>query len=168
MNTLYWLLSSSSISRLHTKQLSFLVTVFSDRHSFVPVFTYTTSQVHSMCTINNQILFTEMYCYLAVNFVTLNTQPARYCEWSQVQENKNKVSYHRYKYFPSLAAVSNNYTLLHIKSRFHWISWRVEPLLCNDREMGGYMRPISGQRLGKHIPVVRQQILNSGTVGIQQ
>jgi hypothetical protein len=28
---------------------------------------------------------------------------------------------------------------------------RVEPLLCNDREMGGYTRAVSGQRLGKHV-----------------
>jgi hypothetical protein len=27
-----------------------------------------------------------------------------------------------------------------------------EPLLCNDREMGGYTRALSGQRLGKHVP----------------
>jgi hypothetical protein len=29
---------------------------------------------------------------------------------------------------------------------------RVEPLLCNDSEMGGYARVVSGQRLGKHVP----------------
>jgi hypothetical protein len=29
---------------------------------------------------------------------------------------------------------------------------RVEPLLCNDIEMGGYTRTVSGQRLGKHVP----------------
>jgi hypothetical protein len=28
---------------------------------------------------------------------------------------------------------------------------RVEPLLCNDREMGGYTRAVSGQRLSKHV-----------------
>jgi hypothetical protein len=27
----------------------------------------------------------------------------------------------------------------------------VEPLLCNDREMGGYTRAVSGQRLGNHV-----------------
>jgi hypothetical protein len=32
--------------------------------------------------------------------------------------------------------------------------------------MGGYTRDVSGQRLGKHIPVARQQILNNGTVGL--
>jgi hypothetical protein len=30
--------------------------------------------------------------------------------------------------------------------------WRVEPLLCNDREMGGYTSAVSGQRLSKHVP----------------
>jgi hypothetical protein len=25
-------------------------------------------------------------------------------------------------------------------------------LLCNDREIDGYIRPVSGQRLGKHVP----------------
>jgi hypothetical protein len=29
---------------------------------------------------------------------------------------------------------------------------RVELLLCNDPEMGGYTRVVSGQRLGKHVP----------------
>jgi hypothetical protein len=29
--------------------------------------------------------------------------------------------------------------------------WRVEPLLCNDREMGGYTRTFSGQRFRKHV-----------------
>jgi hypothetical protein len=28
----------------------------------------------------------------------------------------------------------------------------VEPLLCHDREMGGYTRDVSGQQLGKHVP----------------
>jgi hypothetical protein len=45
---------------------------------------------------------------------------------------------------------------------------RVEPLVCNDREMGGYTRAFFGQRLGKQIPVARQQILNNATVGLQQ
>jgi hypothetical protein len=31
----------------------------------------------------------------------------------------------------------------------------VEPLLCNDREMGGYTRAVSGQQLDKHVPVAR-------------
>jgi hypothetical protein len=31
--------------------------------------------------------------------------------------------------------------------------------------MGGYTRAISVKRLGKHVPVVRQQILNNATVG---
>jgi hypothetical protein len=32
-----------------------------------------------------------------------------------------------------------------------FVSWRVEPLLCNDREMGGYTKPFLGKRLGKHV-----------------
>jgi hypothetical protein len=32
------------------------------------------------------------------------------------------------------------------------ILYRVEPLLCDDREMGGYIRAVLGQRLGKHVP----------------
>jgi hypothetical protein len=43
---------------------------------------------------------------------------------------------------------------------------RVEPLLCNDREMDGYTRPVSGQRLGKHVPTARKQILNNAIVGL--
>jgi hypothetical protein len=39
----------------------------------------------------------------------------------------------------------------------------VEPLLCNDRKMGRYTIPVSRQRLGKHVPVARQQILNNAT-----
>jgi hypothetical protein len=46
--------------------------------------------------------------------------------------------------------------------------WRVEPLLCNDREISEYTRPISGQRVGKHVPIARQQILNNATAGLQQ
>jgi hypothetical protein len=34
--------------------------------------------------------------------------------------------------------------------------------------MGGYTRAVSGQRLGKHVPFARQQILNNATVGLQQ
>jgi hypothetical protein len=34
----------------------------------------------------------------------------------------------------------------------HFILWRLEPLLCNDREMGGYIRAVSGPRLDKHVP----------------
>jgi hypothetical protein len=34
--------------------------------------------------------------------------------------------------------------------------------------MGGYTRANSGQRLSKHVPIVRQQILNNATVGLQQ
>jgi hypothetical protein len=41
----------------------------------------------------------------------------------------------------------------------------MDPLLCNDREMGGYTRAVSGQQLGKHVVVGRQQILNNATVG---
>jgi hypothetical protein len=33
--------------------------------------------------------------------------------------------------------------------------------------MAGYTRTVSGQRLGKHVPVARQQILNIATVGLQ-
>jgi hypothetical protein len=36
------------------------------------------------------------------------------------------------------------------------------PSLSNDRMIGGYTRPISGQRLGKHVLVAKQQILNNG------
>jgi hypothetical protein len=42
------------------------------------------------------------------------------------------------------------------------------PLLWNGCEMGGYTRPVSGQRLGEHIAVDRQQILNNATVGLQE
>jgi hypothetical protein len=35
-------------------------------------------------------------------------------------------------------------------------------------QMGGYTRTDSGQRLAKHVPVARQQILNNATVGLQQ
>jgi hypothetical protein len=34
--------------------------------------------------------------------------------------------------------------------------------------MSGYNRDVSGQRLGKHIPVARQQILNNITIVLQQ
>jgi hypothetical protein len=34
--------------------------------------------------------------------------------------------------------------------------------------MGGYTRDASGQRLGKHVPVARHQVLNNATVGLQQ
>jgi hypothetical protein len=33
--------------------------------------------------------------------------------------------------------------------------------------MGSYTRAVSGQRLGKYVPVVRQ-IFNNATVGLQQ
>jgi hypothetical protein len=33
--------------------------------------------------------------------------------------------------------------------------------------MGVYTRAVSGQRLGKHVPVARQQTLNNATVGLQ-
>jgi hypothetical protein len=39
--------------------------------------------------------------------------------------------------------------------------WRVEPLLCNDREMGGYTRPVSGQRLSKHVPAATDTNANN-------
>jgi hypothetical protein len=39
---------------------------------------------------------------------------------------------------------------------------RVQPLLCNEREMGGYTRAVSGQRLGKHVPSARHEY-NNGT-----
>jgi hypothetical protein len=34
--------------------------------------------------------------------------------------------------------------------------------------MGGYTTAVSGQWLGKHVPVARQQILNNATVRLQQ
>jgi hypothetical protein len=34
--------------------------------------------------------------------------------------------------------------------------------------MGGYTRAVSGQRLPKHVPAARRQILNNTTVGLQQ
>jgi hypothetical protein len=34
--------------------------------------------------------------------------------------------------------------------------------------MGGYKRAVSGQRLGKHVPTARQQILNNATVVLQK
>jgi hypothetical protein len=39
--------------------------------------------------------------------------------------------------------------------------WHVEPLKCDGREMGGYTKPVSGQRLDKNVPAVRQKILNN-------
>jgi hypothetical protein len=48
------------------------------------------------------------------------------------------------------------------------ILWLVDPLLCDDREIGKYTRSVSGQRLSKHVPVAKQQILNNATVGLQQ
>jgi hypothetical protein len=41
---------------------------------------------------------------------------------------------------------------------------RVEPLLRDDREMGGYTRIVSGQRLGKHVPrlLIMQLLDNYG------
>jgi hypothetical protein len=35
--------------------------------------------------------------------------------------------------------------------RFALILQRVESLLCDDREIGKYTRPVSRQRLGKHV-----------------
>jgi hypothetical protein len=34
--------------------------------------------------------------------------------------------------------------------------------------MGGCARAVSGQRLGKHVPVARQHIFNNGKVSLQQ
>jgi hypothetical protein len=31
------------------------------------------------------------------------------------------------------------------------ILWSVQPLLCKNRQMGGYSKAVSGQRLGKHV-----------------
>jgi hypothetical protein len=45
------------------------------------------------------------------------------------------------------------------------ILWRIDSLLSNDHEMGGYTRAVSGKRLGKHVPVARQQIINNAAVG---
>jgi hypothetical protein len=33
--------------------------------------------------------------------------------------------------------------------------------------MGGYSKVVSGQLLGKHVPVAKQQILNNATIGLQ-
>jgi hypothetical protein len=35
---------------------------------------------------------------------------------------------------------------------------RVEPLLCNDLEIGGYTRAISGRRLGKYVPAATEEL----------
>jgi hypothetical protein len=40
--------------------------------------------------------------------------------------------------------------------------------VLNDHELGGYTRAATGQRLYKHVPVDRYQILNNATVGIEQ
>jgi hypothetical protein len=40
----------------------------------------------------------------------------------------------------------------------------VEPLLCNDREMGPYTRVISGQRLGKRVPTAKDKHATEGHV----
>jgi hypothetical protein len=37
-------------------------------------------------------------------------------------------------------------------SPFPSVLYREEPFLCNDREMRGYTRAVSGQRLGKQYP----------------
>jgi hypothetical protein len=34
--------------------------------------------------------------------------------------------------------------------------------------MSGYTRHVSGQRLGKQVPIARRQILNTATAGLQQ
>jgi hypothetical protein len=34
------------------------------------------------------------------------------------------------------------------------ILWRVEPLLCNDREISKYTKAVCRQRFGKHVPAV--------------
>jgi hypothetical protein len=34
--------------------------------------------------------------------------------------------------------------------------------------MGGYTSAVSGQRLRKHVPIAKKQILNNATVGVQQ
>jgi hypothetical protein len=34
---------------------------------------------------------------------------------------------------------------------------RIEPLLCNDRETGGYISAVSGQRLSKHVPAAKNR-----------
>jgi hypothetical protein len=36
---------------------------------------------------------------------------------------------------------------------------RLELLLCNEREMGGYTRAISRQQLGKHVPMLGTRFL---------
>jgi hypothetical protein len=54
------------------------------------------------------------------------------------------------------------------KYGFVIILWRIDPLLCNERNMGGYTRVVSGQRLGKHFPIATQYIFINATVGLQQ
>jgi hypothetical protein len=39
-------------------------------------------------------------------------------------------------------------------------------MLCDDGEIGEHTRDFSWQRLDKHIPVARQQILNNKRVGL--
>jgi hypothetical protein len=39
---------------------------------------------------------------------------------------------------------------------------RVEPLLCDDREVGEYTRAVSGQRLGKHVPAATNRRATTG------
>jgi hypothetical protein len=54
-----------------------------------------------------------------------------------------------YCFSPKLSRVNLVHTQL--KCIFN-ILQHVEPLLCNDLEMGGYTRAVSGQRLRKHVP----------------
>jgi hypothetical protein len=42
------------------------------------------------------------------------------------------------------------------KTQLSGVLLPVELLLCNDSEMGGYTRAVSGRRIGKHVPVARQ------------
>jgi hypothetical protein len=51
--------------------------------------------------------------------------------------------------------VRNNHTRAEWKQSRFCVLKRAEPLLCNDREMGGYTRAVSEQRLCKHVPVAR-------------
>jgi hypothetical protein len=44
----------------------------------------------------------------------------------------------------------------------HILLWRIDPLLSGDSVNSDF----SGQRLGKHVPVARLQILNNVTVGL--
>jgi hypothetical protein len=45
-----------------------------------------------------------------------------------------------------------------LRATYYSISLRYCSVLCNDREMGGFTRTVSGQRLGKHFPAATYTI----------